>query len=138
LASARQLRLCGAEGRPGTHGILRRAQTHSGAVDQKHLQTLAFLGSCTGGGDPGVPSVSAGTDALPDCCRRNARDLQAFLEAADGIRTHDLLHGKQDAGLGAARNIPANRPLLPRERVPPMSSFHRGITGVSGLKPDWC
>jgi hypothetical protein len=31
----------------------------------------------------------------------------------------------------------ASRPLLPRERVPPMSSFYRKITGVSRLKPDW-
>jgi hypothetical protein len=58
-------------------------------------------------------------------------------EAAEGIRTLDLLHGKQDAGLGAARNIAANTPLLPRERVPPMPGIHREITGVSGLKPDW-
>jgi hypothetical protein len=57
--------------------------------------------------------------------------------AAEGIRTLDLLHGKQDAGLGAARNIAANTPLLPRERVPPMPGIHREITGVSGLKPDW-
>jgi hypothetical protein len=46
-------------------------------------------------GELGVHSVSAGTDALSGCQRRNARDLQAFLQAADGIRTHDLLHGKQ-------------------------------------------
>jgi hypothetical protein len=63
--------------------------------------------------------------------------MQAFSKAAEGIRTLDLLHGKQSAGLGAARNIPANRPLLPRERVPPMSGVYREITGVSGLKPDW-
>jgi hypothetical protein len=58
---------------------------------------------------------------------------EAFSRAAEGIRTLELLHGKQNAGLGAARNIPANRPLLPHERVPPMSGSHRGITGVSGL-----
>jgi hypothetical protein len=63
--------------------------------------------------------------------------MQAFCEAAEGIRTLDLLHGKQNAGLGAARNIPANRQLLPREGVPPMSGVYREITGVSGLKPDW-
>jgi hypothetical protein len=58
-----------------------------------------------------------------DCPHEKDLQMQAFSEAADGIRTYDLLHGKQDAGLGAARNIPANRPLLPRERVPPMSGF---------------
>jgi len=60
-----------------------------------------------------------------------------FRERPEGIRTLDLLHGKQDAGLGAARNIAANTPLLPRERVLPMPGIHREITGVSGLKPDW-
>jgi hypothetical protein len=30
-----------------------------------------------------------------------------------------------------------NRPLLPRERVPPMPGIYREITGVPGLKPDW-
>jgi hypothetical protein len=63
--------------------------------------------------------------------------MQAFSRAAEGIRTLDLLHGKQDAGLGAARNIAANMPFLPRERMPPMPGIHREITGVSGLKPDW-
>ena len=82
-------------------------------------------------------SVRPDAEEQGDC--RNEKDLQVqvFSRAAEGIRTLDLLHGKQDAGLGAARNIPANRPLLPRERVLPMSGFHRGITGVSGLKPDW-
>jgi len=49
--------------------------------------------------------------------------MQAFLEAAEGIRTLDLLHGKQRAGLGAARNIAANRPLLPPERVRQCPAF---------------
>ena len=84
-----------------------------------------------------VQSLSGDADALLDCY--NEKDLQtrAFGRAAEGIRTLDLLHGKQSAGLGAERNIPANRPLLPRERVPPMPGIYREITGVSGLKPDW-
>jgi hypothetical protein len=62
---------------------------------------------------------------------------RSFQERLTGFRTLDLLHGKQSGGLGAARNTPANRPLLPRERVPPMPGFYHEITGVSGLKPDW-
>ncbi len=73
----------------------------------------------------------------PTALTKKDLQMRAFSEAAEGIRTLDLLHGKQSAGLGAARNIPANRPLLPRERVPPMPGFYREITGVSGLKPDW-
>jgi hypothetical protein len=42
----------------------------------------------------GVP-CAPGVDAQSGWQRRNACDLQAFLEAADGIRTHALLHGKQ-------------------------------------------
>jgi hypothetical protein len=62
--------------------------------------------------------------------------MQAFSEAAEGIRTLDLLHGKQVVGLVHALNVPANGPLLRREGVPPMPRIHREITGVSGLKPD--
>ena len=35
----------------------------------------------------------------------------AFCEAADGIRTHDLLHGKQSMGPSCARKMPANERL---------------------------
>jgi hypothetical protein len=86
----------------------------------------------------GPVSVRREADAPADGPNEKDLQMQAFPRAAEGIRTLDLLHGKQGPGLGAARNIPANTPLLPRERVPPMSGFHRGITGVSGLKPDWC
>jgi hypothetical protein len=54
-----------------------------------------FLQRAAVAGELGVHSVSAGTDALSGCQRRNARDWQAFLQAAEGIRTLDLLHGKQ-------------------------------------------
>jgi anti-anti-sigma factor len=64
------------------------------------------------------------------------RKCEAFPRAADGIRTHDLLHGKQFVGLGDALNVAANGCVLAREQVPPMSSFQREITGISGLKPD--
>jgi hypothetical protein len=37
--------------------------------------------------------------------------MQAFLEAAEGIRTLDLLHGKQTMGLSWARKMPANERL---------------------------
>jgi hypothetical protein len=34
-------------------------------------------------------------DAPADCAHKKDLQMQAFLRAADGIRTHDLLHGKQ-------------------------------------------
>ena len=48
----------------------------------------------TGSPRPGANSVPEETDALADWERRKAHNFQAFLKAADGIRTHDLLHGK--------------------------------------------
>ena len=56
--------------------------------------------------------------------------------AADGIRTHDLLHGKQLVGLTVAVNVPANGLLLPREGVSPMPWISHETPGVSSLKPD--
>jgi hypothetical protein len=42
-----------------------------------------------------VRRVSANADAQTDCPNKKDLQMQAFCEAADGIRTHDLLHGKQ-------------------------------------------
>jgi hypothetical protein len=40
--------------------------------------------------------VSADADALTDWPDKKDLQMQAFSRAADGIRTHDLLHGKQN------------------------------------------
>ena len=42
-----------------------------------------------------VQSLSGDADALRDCWNEKGLQMQAFSRAADGIRTHDLLHGKQ-------------------------------------------
>ena len=42
--------------------------------------------------------------------------MQAFLRAAEGIRTLDLLHGKQTMGLSWARKMPANERLRQARR----------------------
>jgi hypothetical protein len=42
-----------------------------------------------------VQSLSGDADALLDCYNEKALQMQAFLRAAEGIRTLDLLHGKQ-------------------------------------------
>jgi hypothetical protein len=39
--------------------------------------------------------LSGDADALLDCYNEKVLQMQASFEAADGIRTHDLLHGKQ-------------------------------------------
>jgi hypothetical protein len=85
---------------------------------------------------PGANWVPGDANAPADCAHKKGLQRQAFLEAAEGIRTLDLLHGKQFVGLGDALNVAANGRVLAREQVPPMSSFQREITGISGLKPD--
>jgi hypothetical protein len=55
----------------------------------------------------------------------NASDLQAFLEAAEGIRTLDLLHGKQNMQGRFAQNMPAKG----RFRVTKGPKAHPGIYG---------
>jgi hypothetical protein len=42
-----------------------------------------------------VYSLSAEADVLSDCLKQKGLQMQAFSEAAEGIRTLDLLHGKQ-------------------------------------------
>jgi hypothetical protein len=42
-----------------------------------------------------VQSLSDDAAILPDWPNKKDLQMQAFFEAADGIRTHDLLHGKQ-------------------------------------------
>ena len=60
-----------------------------------------------------------------------ARPLhRAVREAADGIRTHDLLHGKQNMGEGAAHNLPANRRFLARRAANRCPGFHAELRGV--------
>ena len=59
--------------------------------------------------------LSGGADALLDCYNEKGLQMQAFLEAAEGIRTLDLLHGKRHVGEGNTHTIPAQRHLS-RER----------------------
>ena len=42
-----------------------------------------------------VQSLTGDADALLDCAHEKGLQMQAFSEAAEGIRTLDLLHGKQ-------------------------------------------
>jgi hypothetical protein len=45
----------------------------------------------------GKPSKRAGRPSAPNTKSQNARQNAGLLEAAEGIRTLDLLHGKQNA-----------------------------------------
>jgi hypothetical protein len=48
-----------------------------------------------GGFAAGPVSVRREANAPANCAHEKDLQMQAFSEAADGIRTHDLLHGKQ-------------------------------------------
>jgi hypothetical protein len=48
-----------------------------------------------GGFAAGPVSVRHEANAPANCAHEKGLQMQAFSEAADGIRTHDLLHGKQ-------------------------------------------
>jgi hypothetical protein len=56
--------------------------------------------------------------------------MQAFLEAAEGIRTLDLLHGKQKVRRRFLQNMPANRRILGTSRLRVLPGIHREITAV--------
>jgi hypothetical protein len=54
-----------------------------------------FLGTADNQAAASPESVRPDADAQADCPGKKGLQMQAFLRAADGIRTHDLLHGKQ-------------------------------------------
>jgi hypothetical protein len=56
--------------------------------------------------------------------------IQTFSEAADGIRTHDLLHGKQSVCSGSTQISPAKVAVLVCDVVLRFPGFHREFTRV--------
>jgi hypothetical protein len=75
-------------------------------------------------------------DALAACPNEKGLQMQAFSEAADGIRTHELLHGKQDPTRRRFAGSPCNECFCRREARLTIPGFRREITGVRGLKAD--
>ena len=59
-----------------------------------------------------VQSLSGDADALLDCYNEKGLQMQAFSRAAEGIRTLDLLHGKQNMQGRFLRNMPAKGRFL--------------------------
>jgi len=60
-----------------------------------------------------------------------------FPRAAEGIRTLDLLHGKQNVRSRASQESPGKEAFPSYRWSALLPSFSGEIAGVSGLKPDW-
>jgi hypothetical protein len=70
-------------------------------------------------------------------CTKKTCKCKPFSRAADGIRTHDLLHGKQNVRFRGSQESPGKERFLSYKGSATLPSFYREIAGVSGLKPDW-
>jgi len=69
--------------------------------------------------------------------RGKPRKCEAFRRAAEGIRTLDLLHGKQNVRSRASQESPGKEAFPSYRWSALLPSFSGEIAGVSGLKPDW-
>jgi hypothetical protein len=68
------------------------------------------------------PQKRAGRASAPSA--KKLRKCRAFLRAADGIRTHDLLHGKQTVGEGSRPQVACKqRDSLPARDAPESRDF---------------
>jgi hypothetical protein len=89
---------------------------------------------------PGLQAVAMRRSSPPTPSGRpqHEKDLrmQVFPKAADGIRTHDLLHGKRNVRSRASQERPAKHSFPSCRGSAMLSSFYCEIAGVSGLKPD--
>jgi hypothetical protein len=84
----------------------------------------------------GAHWVPSHANAPADCAHEKDLQMQAFSEAAEGIRTLDLLHGKQNVRFRASQESPGKERFLRYRWSATLPSFYREISGVSGLKPD--
>ncbi len=65
-----------------------------------------------GGYAAGPVWVRREADAQADCAHEKDLQMQVFSRAAEGIRTLDLLHGKQGVCFRLGADIPCKRPVL--------------------------
>jgi hypothetical protein len=77
-----------------------------------------------------VQSLSGDADAPADCAHEKDLQMQASPRAADGIRTHDLLHGKRSVWFPVRSAISLQATVFPGPRVVlRFPGFHREFTG---------
>jgi hypothetical protein len=117
-------------------GPLQRRRSSKVLVGWNRLLRSTFRPRMRVAADTIVQSLSGDADAPADCTHEKDLQIQAFPRAAEGIRTLDLLHGKQNAGSRASAESPGKERFPSYRRSAILSSFSREIAGVSGLKPD--
>jgi hypothetical protein len=77
-----------------------------------------------------VQSLSGDAEAPADGFHEKDLQMQAFSEAAEGIRTLDLLHGKQDVRRRFGTNMPAKGRFMGPGARGGLPGIYREITGV--------
>jgi hypothetical protein len=86
-----------------------------------------------------VQSLSGDADALLDCYNEKGLQMQAFSRAAEGIRTLDLLHGKQSVSFPFGADIPCkcirSRVWLSLRDSPAFTAKSRGFGHRMGTRP---
>jgi hypothetical protein len=78
-------------------------------VIRKCLQTELFWVASPASGLLGTQWVPSDADAPADCTPKRDLQTRAVWEAAEGIRTLDLLHGKQYIRASSAREMSCKR-----------------------------
>jgi len=98
----------GQEHLPGAVSLdpLRGRRSSKVLVARNRLLKSTFRARPRVAADTIVQSLSGDADAPADCATRKACKCKAFSRAAEGIRTLDLLHGKQNVHSPFGADIP--------------------------------
>ncbi len=115
------------EHRTGTREEWRRARVELPELEQNPTRRADELARMR------LSGLNSDAVGPGDCCNEKDLQTQAFLRAADGIRTRDLLHGKQSAWFPLSADIPCKRAVPgpePRSSIPRLSPGDHGGLGT--------
>jgi hypothetical protein len=128
IATTTRRRGAGGAGAPTRRGRLsipcRDAEVPRVLVARNRLLKSTFRPRPRVAADTIVQSLSGDADELSDCLNEKDLQMQAFSKAAEGIRTLDLLHGKQLL-------TPPTRPEIPANMRNPADERHDGFPGIA-------
>jgi hypothetical protein len=117
--------------RTPTHDRASAPQKFRGSSRQQTAcNQAAFWGTLAVGRAAGTQWVPGDANAPADSLHENGLQIAGPHEAAEGIRTLDLLHGKQNVQCRVRTKIPANWRLFDSQRPFRFPGVHREITGI--------